>query len=374
METAFPDLTTARATMSIDMSYVLPLEGDDAAQAKIKQLFNIGNADENLDNILHIQASPTITNAATQVYSIVTGVSGGEAVPTGLAQSLYTALNTLHYQGSFKTTDVEISQEVGIGNTFNLTQGRDEWTSMNAVVQRISHSLATGKTTVEFGPPEHLSPQDIVEFIRGIRDSQPSFRLQERATGASSTSATVSSGVGWTSSNASSTNGGGSGSSVAAPATPWQIITTTSGSTTSAICNPYSYLFSGDFDFSQLAVANLGSSFSPSSGSYAFLKLTQDSTGAITAQAFMTGALPDNPITIVDASGSTPAYVSEFYLLLAKFVDPSDGAPGVTLTLGTSTSPITIKAVQLCNQHQLAVLRVVNGFVFWSTEPWAGIA
>ena len=82
---------------------------------------------------------------------------------------------------------------VGLGNALNLTGGRTEWASMAAPVQTVTESVDEGRTEIGFGPPAHLSPQDLVELLRGTRRRRASRRGNggERTTGTPGKSANV---------------------------------------------------------------------------------------------------------------------------------------------------------------------------------------
>ena len=373
MEAAWPSLKTGQLTLGACFQYNGLLEDISDTQQRqfVSDWFNMGDPRDPNYNLRWFYDGVIATNAQNQVYSAVTSSTGGEPVPEGLAEQLYIALNTLHYEGSFVTTEAEIGRAVGLGNKLHLTGGRAEWAAMGAMVQEVSWAVASGTTTIKFGPPEHLSAQDMVEFLRGIRQSNPSSAGAERTTGASAGAATVN-GAGKSANSAQKNPPGGGGSSKALP-TAWQIRTQTDSSgRTQALCNPNSFLFKGLMDGTKETIANLGMAFTPSVGDYAWLELSQDANVALTAREFNTGAWPGVFYTTDTDSNGVP-FVDSTYLPLAKFVAEDDAADGVVLTLGTKASPTKVKCVQLCNQHQLLVLRAINGLVCWSTEAWAGL-
>ena len=88
-----------------------------------------------------------------------------ETAPTGLALAYYTALSTLQWEGTLRLHAYDVTDTVNVGTVLNLTGGRSAWSSMNAVVQTVRRELNTGVTEIEFGPPDHLSPQDFVNTI-----------------------------------------------------------------------------------------------------------------------------------------------------------------------------------------------------------------
>jgi hypothetical protein len=80
-----------------------------------------------------------------------------------------------------------------MGNALNLSGGRAEWESMAAPVQTVTEDVDAGRTEVGFGPPAHLSPQDLVELLRGTRrrNASSSGSGGERTTGTPGKSANV---------------------------------------------------------------------------------------------------------------------------------------------------------------------------------------
>src|SRR5271155_600354 len=100
----------------------------------------------------------------------------------------------LYFEGKITSEQAEVSGAVGLGNAVNLTGGRTEWESMNAPVQTITEDVDAGKTEGGFGPSAHLSPQDLVELLRGTRRRNASSRGGsggERNTGTPGKSANV---------------------------------------------------------------------------------------------------------------------------------------------------------------------------------------
>jgi len=226
MQAAYTELKAAKMTVAVKLSIdptSLSVHYTPDQARLIRAWFNMDSPDPLLSNVLWKYASVTATNAVTQVYQVVTSAGGSEPMPPtgegGLANNFYDALATLHYEGSFSTVEAEVSRWIGLGNTFNLNGAgaRAAWATMNAVVQEVDLEAASGRTTIHFGPPEHLSPQDVLELIRGLRRTQPSYRTAERATGAASASAATG-GSGWT-------PGGGTPTTPPSPQSvpnPWQ--------------------------------------------------------------------------------------------------------------------------------------------------------
>ena len=112
-----------------------------------------------------LQVNLTATNATTQEYSASTSAESGDPVPIGLAQWIYNTLSTLHYEGAHTLVEPEVTFQAGPGKVLNLTGGLSAWTSMAALIQSATYELDTGRTTLNFGPPGHLSPGDFVRLL-----------------------------------------------------------------------------------------------------------------------------------------------------------------------------------------------------------------
>ncbi len=160
---------------------------------------------------VNIQLLGTDTSRTT--FSRLTSFTAGESAPVGLAQALLDALGTLHWQGAFEVSESEVTGVATPGNLLRLTGGLAAWSTMDAIIQQVSEDIDAGETRLTFGPPEHLSPQDLVELLRANRSARSSWRLNERST-AEKGAAGTSEGAQLTAKvNAGFAPGGGGGSS-----------------------------------------------------------------------------------------------------------------------------------------------------------------
>lgn len=91
-----------------------------------------------------------------------TGSGAGE----GAAQAMWQACQSRAWQGRLVLQDVDCAEDVQIYNRLDLTGGRPEWAVMQANIQQTSDDILHGRTTITFGPPEHLGPQDLVTLLR----------------------------------------------------------------------------------------------------------------------------------------------------------------------------------------------------------------
>ncbi|MBQ7251032.1 MAG: hypothetical protein IJS32_00335 [Kiritimatiellae bacterium] len=123
----------------------------------------------------------TLTNCQGGTYSSQTRTTA-EDVPSGLAGEVYAAVGRLHYEGRYVRVGEDPPDLCLPGETLDLTGGRPEWyphvdggtayEGMGASVRSVEWDAGLGRTTVDFGPPEHLGVQDLVELARANRARQ----------------------------------------------------------------------------------------------------------------------------------------------------------------------------------------------------------
>lgn len=109
----------------------------------------------------------TTTNLPSDIYTGPRRIEQrADPIPAGLAKALYDAMQILHYSGSFKLVEAELSGSVRPGMVVNLQGGRPEWATMKAMVQQVTEVAATGETTVTVGPSEKLGIPDLIELLK----------------------------------------------------------------------------------------------------------------------------------------------------------------------------------------------------------------
>ncbi len=168
---------------------------EDTLSARIK--YNVyssttHNADTLLAGYDQIQTvKRTATNATSGTYTAIESALVGETAPVGLAQFLYDATSVLHWEGSLSVIEEDVGGTApAVGNVLNLTNGNAAWTTMNALVQEVTESVDSGTTRIQFGPPRHLGPADLIELLRVNRHRRifvnPATRVNGQAYGAGS--------------------------------------------------------------------------------------------------------------------------------------------------------------------------------------------
>ena len=148
------------------------------------------------------------TNAVSGTFNNQTITAFQEPTPVALAEKLFRACNTLQYEGELKLQEEEVSGSLSLGQLFNLTGGNlPEWESMNALVQSVTEDIDAGATTIEFGPPRHLSAGELVDLLRINRSRSTLFPPAMQTSGIAGGSNSVSLGNSLPEQNSSSTPG-----------------------------------------------------------------------------------------------------------------------------------------------------------------------
>jgi hypothetical protein len=123
------------------------------------------------------------TSLSTNTYQSAASGTLAEPQPVGMAQAIYSAVRVLHYDGQIELEEEEVTGSVGIGNTLNLSGGEAALETMNAVVQRVVEECGNGTTQITFGPPKHMGPDDIMEYLRMLRYRTRFIPFASRASG-----------------------------------------------------------------------------------------------------------------------------------------------------------------------------------------------
>jgi hypothetical protein len=110
-------------------------------------------------------------------------VTPAETPPSGLAQAIYDALNAVHYAGSVTLVEEECSGAISMGCRLSITGGASGWASARMIVQSITERLDSGQTSIEVGPPGHLSPRDLLDIRYCNRARRPADGARTRTGG-----------------------------------------------------------------------------------------------------------------------------------------------------------------------------------------------
>lgn len=286
---------------------------------------------------------------------------------------LYAGAHLLYYEGKITSEQAEVSGAIGLGNALNLSGGRAEWEGMNAPVQTVAEDVDAGRTEIGFGPPSHLSPQDLVELLRGARRRKASARGSggERKSGTPTKQANV---MGPAAHPA--------GASKMPPAPPGAALTAfaiTAAATTDSDGNPQLQCAGGtilnpvDDVGDDVDVDGITDAFdNPGTGQAVWIEIDLDDSGAVTSASLENGDPTsewDNWPSQVKINTDDPSnpYHETLYILVAELVDPTAGVEP-----GTGT-PVVVDGVQV-NQLLTTNLRLVqwafSGVVCLMPESW----
>lgn len=118
-------------------------------------------------------------NRLRVALSFSTSAAALAASGSGIAEKLMADLGPLCWTGSIPLHERAVPlPDIRPGIACNLigTGCRAEWATMNAVVQQVTynHQLGTDTASIELGVPEHLGPQDYLEFANLAAQSSAS--------------------------------------------------------------------------------------------------------------------------------------------------------------------------------------------------------
>ena len=117
----------------------------------------------------------------------------GEYPIIGLAQSIWTTLNVLAFEGTHRIVEKNATGQpdpgavvghlMGPQYALNLTGGQAAWSSMNATIQQVEIDHMRGITDITFGPPKHLAPATLAEMLQFYRYRWTMLNAGMRQTG-----------------------------------------------------------------------------------------------------------------------------------------------------------------------------------------------
>ena len=182
------------------------MSGINCVAAKVQTWFNYSKNHINSDGTVATQPDNKVlvesvtvnvnlvnTPSIQQSYSQL--LTTGEAIPQGLAQSIYTSLQTMQYNVRQEQKEEPFTSFIKPGkHSINLAGGNSAWSTMNATVQETSYTLHQRPdgtvwctSEVSCGPVEHLEAGQLVQLfnIFALRDVNK-IDPWERITGNSS--------------------------------------------------------------------------------------------------------------------------------------------------------------------------------------------
>jgi hypothetical protein len=121
-------------------------------------------------------------NAMDTIYHNFTLQGANEAVPedppAGIAAAFYAATSTLVWEGEIGLTEEDCTFLIRPGNRLLFPSNCPaRFQTMNALIQQVQFSLVDGVTSVTFGPPNQLGPQDFSAMLAASRGVTPGSNL-----------------------------------------------------------------------------------------------------------------------------------------------------------------------------------------------------
>jgi hypothetical protein len=145
-----------------------------------------------------------ITNAPSGEYVVASEEDSGEPLAqfAGMAAYLHAARSTVQHEGFVTLTEVEVGELLRdndalalkgwLGHRLNLTGGRAEWATMNAVIQSVEEDWTSGQVTLRFGPVNKgFSFDNLKELVRANRNRRRRNSVQARTTGSAEEGSTA---------------------------------------------------------------------------------------------------------------------------------------------------------------------------------------
>lgn len=119
------------------------------------------------DELVTVQIATTNINGNGGVTKRrVASVLSAEEVPVGFAQAVYESLAEPAVEGPLVLTETEAAGDIGLRNTINITGGTNRYANINALPQSITYHIPTGTTTIQLGPPAHLTVEKLLDLQR----------------------------------------------------------------------------------------------------------------------------------------------------------------------------------------------------------------
>lgn len=137
------------------------------------------------DIVTELDAAVTSTDFNTGTYSDISG-DAQEATPSGIAQSVYTAMQAFGWEGTITTEAPSVPATNPVAQRLNLP---DAGTILGVsatgphIIRSATSDLYTGRVTHLLGAPSHLTAQDYLELQRSNRVRTTVTHSKTRVTG-----------------------------------------------------------------------------------------------------------------------------------------------------------------------------------------------
>lgn len=96
-----------------------------------------------------------------------------EAIPIGIATTLYLAYASAAFEGRIKLVEQEVDAIAWTSRTLRVLNGVPSWSDAVMMIQGSDEDLFSGRTELTIGPPRSLGPTDLVGLVRKGRTPAP---------------------------------------------------------------------------------------------------------------------------------------------------------------------------------------------------------
>ncbi|MBQ7189129.1 MAG: hypothetical protein IJR99_06900 [Kiritimatiellae bacterium] len=115
----------------------------------------------------------------------------GELMPTGFAQALYNEWSVPQYEGGVGIINQETPSSFYLGKVLNITNGKSEWSSMNALITEVSEEFDSGNLTIHFGTGGWIDLNSRISWLRACYNRRYSWRRNLKTKGEDAESNTI---------------------------------------------------------------------------------------------------------------------------------------------------------------------------------------
>lgn len=97
--------------------------------------------------------------------SAVEGLPYEWEIPRDAAAAYWAAASVLHFEGSVSVYEPDgVSYAYGLGQVLNFSNWQPAYATARALVRGVSYDLVSRRTSIDFGPPDSLTPQDYLSI------------------------------------------------------------------------------------------------------------------------------------------------------------------------------------------------------------------
>lgn len=146
-----------------------------AARVRVTQTASYTLAGQTVEDVI-LSIDLVLTSAETKVYQRGT-TTRPETIPQGLAAEIYAAAGRLYHEGTVAFVGADPPTPAALGDSLLLPE---LWSGTPSPVQSVAWDVATGTTSISFGPPNHLGVQDLVARCRANRTRGPANHASAR--------------------------------------------------------------------------------------------------------------------------------------------------------------------------------------------------